>query len=617
MNPLLELLLAGNVDEFNAKRGQRRKVELFAVELAGLKLTGVDLSNAVLEKSDLTGTDFTDGNFAKADLSGVDASEAQFIDVTGVGCRLREAFLDQADCTGADFSHGDLSEATMTSVQGDSMKLSGAKLRETDLTDALLTHGEFVETRFHQAKLIRVNASGSDFTEASLQECDCTGADFSGAIASRSKLQGSVFNGANLRGARLDDANLKDVDFTNADLEGADLRKANLTGAKLAGAKLRGVNFSGAVLDGQNLSEHDLTDADLTGVDPASIGLSGDQLGAVAAAGISADPDAPLRFHDVSVARGATGLAVLWENHDTDETSSLRWAVTAGGSTKYGALPISADGVLASAVVAVEGGYTLLVLQERPGGEALLRWTLSPVGQVTAPKVDAIGYESLFKPVFRHDDGVTRMWGVAKRGPTLVVHKLGETGLELVNSEKQATVGGFLRGHHPVLTCKGGVVVPVGPKAAKAPLKSPSDFPERHAVCVPVDDKLFVVWSEDRKGEDQPGGIRFAWLGKGISPKPQVMSLGGDVASLDAIYDGARVRVAWIELGRAGAIVKHGVPDAEVVKLMTSGLADAEELRFATDGTGATGAPVISLTTVDEELMFVDLDGIDLGRFSG
>ena len=71
---LLELLTSGQVAEFNAQRGQRRRVELFAADLAGASIPGVDLSGANLEKSDLTGADLTDANLSKADLSGIDGT---------------------------------------------------------------------------------------------------------------------------------------------------------------------------------------------------------------------------------------------------------------------------------------------------------------------------------------------------------------------------------------------------------------------------------------------------------------------------------------------------------------------------------------------------------------
>ena len=54
MSTLLELLQAGQVEEFNARRGQRVVIDLFAADLSGLSLADVDLSNANLEKADLS-----------------------------------------------------------------------------------------------------------------------------------------------------------------------------------------------------------------------------------------------------------------------------------------------------------------------------------------------------------------------------------------------------------------------------------------------------------------------------------------------------------------------------------------------------------------------------------
>ena len=69
---LLELLTAGQIDEFNARRGQRVTLDFFAADLAGLALAGIDLSGANLEKADLSGADLTGAVLAKANLSGAD-----------------------------------------------------------------------------------------------------------------------------------------------------------------------------------------------------------------------------------------------------------------------------------------------------------------------------------------------------------------------------------------------------------------------------------------------------------------------------------------------------------------------------------------------------------------
>jgi uncharacterized protein YjbI with pentapeptide repeats len=612
--PSLEsLLAAGKVDEFNAQRGQRRRVEMFAADLGGVKIPGVDLSGAWLEKSDLTGADLTDANLTKTDLSGVDASEATLCDAIAVGAKLKEAFLDGADLSGADLSHSDLAEAVMTNTKGDSIRLTGARLRETDATGSSWPSADLVEARLHKANLTNVDLTGADLTEAIANEANFTGAILDGIIGLRAKLQEAKLVGASLIGARLEEANLEKADLTNANLERADLRKANLTGAILTGARLRGANLSDAVLEGVDLSGLDVEDVDLRGVDPRLLGLSAEQLGRLAAVGAAASADAPMRFAEVSVARNGTASAVLWENHDTDETLSLRWAwFGADNEPVYGVLPLSADGVLSRAVVPYGDGFLLLAMQERPGGPALVSYPVSADGTLGASKVEPLGYEPGVRPSVRAEGGAAWIWGLALRGPTVVVQKLaaGEAGpaLQTVASGKVATAKGFLGGSHPVLWCKGGVVIPCGPNGPSAPLRTPETFPGRMAVAVTQDDgRVLVAWSEEHRNDQEPGGLRFAWLGPGIVPRTQVLTVGGEVGSLDARPSPGGASIAWIdENGRAFVCA---VPDGEPVALDPGTDHEFDEIRFFLDDAGPAGPVQLGLVTIEEQLLVVAADG--------
>jgi len=198
---------------------------------------------------------------------------------------------------------------------------------------------------------------------------------------------------------------------------------------------------------------------------------------------------------------------------------------------------------------------------------------------------------------------------LARRGPTLVVQKYGAAGLENVHSQKLATARGFLGGHHPVLACKGGVVISAGVKGAADPLRTPPSFPGPLSAAVTLGEKVLGVWSEPAKGEEEPGGIRFAWMGPGVTPKPLVLTKGGDIASLDAIDAEEGGWVAWSELGRRGSdsVYVARLPGLEPKKLAIEGSIAIEEVRFAYDG--AHEHPRIAVVTAEESLRIYDLDG--------
>lgn len=76
------------------------------------------------------------------------------------------------------------------------------------------------------------------------EECDLSGADFSGQ-----RLVDRSLSGANLSGANFSGADLTDTYLSNANLKGADLRKANLINTKFYGADLEGADLREATID--------------------------------------------------------------------------------------------------------------------------------------------------------------------------------------------------------------------------------------------------------------------------------------------------------------------------------------------------------------------------------
>jgi uncharacterized protein YjbI with pentapeptide repeats len=123
------------------------------------------------------------------------------------------------------------------------LDLSKLDLSLVDFSYACLRNVLFGRTNLQCAKFKDVDAMGAVFHNATLRECDFTGAD----------LRGAILAGANLQSANLQDACLVNTSFCLADLRSAHLQTADLTGANLEGANLEGANLKGAKLTNANL----------------------------------------------------------------------------------------------------------------------------------------------------------------------------------------------------------------------------------------------------------------------------------------------------------------------------------------------------------------------------
>ncbi|GAV82777.1 Pentapeptide domain-containing protein/K_tetra domain-containing protein/Pentapeptide_4 domain-containing protein [Cephalotus follicularis] len=138
-------------------------------------------------------------------------------------------------------------------IQSEKVRFRGVNLSGLDLSKLDLSFVDFsyacLKTVFFSranlqcAKFRDVDAEGSIFHNATLRECEFTGAN----------LRGALLAGANLQSANLQDACLVDCSFCGADLRSAHLQTADLTNANLEGANLEGANLKGAKLTNANL----------------------------------------------------------------------------------------------------------------------------------------------------------------------------------------------------------------------------------------------------------------------------------------------------------------------------------------------------------------------------
>jgi len=610
---LLELLQAGRVDEFNGARDAAGNLEFFAAELGEANLTGADLSGVNLDKSDLTGAILRDVTLNRTSLVGIDGEGLDLSGAFGLRPRLREAWLENAKLNQADMSRGDLTEAVLNGSTAPGAVLAGARLKACEAKGA-----KWAGVNLREANLKQGDFSSADLAGADLQEARAANASFEGATlhnvaAPGASFQLANFTGASMVGANLSGANLAEANLTEANLSEANLSGANLSGAVLKGAKLNGANLANACLDGLDLSETELEAADLTGIDTSDLRLSDEQVEGLAASGWAYDPDAPMSFVEPSVGRSGDSIAVLWINLDTPETASVRWLLRSGESTHAGVLPLAPKTVLVRSVCAVEGGFSLVLVQERANGYAAVRYPLSLSGERGAAVVTPLGYEPGVVPVIRSEAGEVWMWGLARRGPTMVIHRDTEDGFAVVHSKKLSTARGFLGRCHPVLACKGGVVVSFDGVRAGAPLRTPDGYPSRVSATVPDGTSVVAVWAVE-KAPRRPAGLLTSRLGSRGAPVVEYL-VQASIMCVDAWSSGGTVYIAWAEIAgdelgpaRLGVAELGGEP--RYLALDT----DVEELQFA-EGPG--DSPLLVVVTLEETLVVVNLDGKQLARLGG
>ncbi|GLT87438.1 hypothetical protein SLE2022_055210 [Rubroshorea leprosula] len=150
------------------------------------------------------------------------------------------------------------------------LDLSKLDLSYVDFSHACLKNIFFSRANLQCAKFRDVDAEGSIFHNATLRECEFTGANLRGALLAGANLQSANLQDACLVncsfcGADLRSAHLQTADLTNANLEGANLEGANLKGAKLSQANLKGANLQRAYLRHVNLRDALLDGAKLDG----------------------------------------------------------------------------------------------------------------------------------------------------------------------------------------------------------------------------------------------------------------------------------------------------------------------------------------------------------------
>jgi uncharacterized protein YjbI with pentapeptide repeats len=493
MEDLVALLKAGKVQEFNERRKKRGNIDLFAADLAGAQIPEADLTNANLEKADLSDADLTDANLYRANLSGADLTNTKLESVMAAQSRWREAVmegcnLNEADLNGADFSD--------------------AELIECSLIEATLTGAKAKRTRFDDCKL-----QGANFTEAKLG-----GADLSGSI-----LAECTFREASLAGANLSGVVALGADFTEAKMREANLREATLDGANFTGADLSGADLSEATVDDADFTRADLTDAKLDGVDLEGAKLKDALVPAellLLAMGEIPDHDGGA-IDQPTIAANGDRICMLWADKAGGDRSFLRVGVVHAGKPGFlgaPALPFPPSLVRARCLSADGEGFSAVLFVERPGGMVAIRARVGPDGALGGVQQLNLPYTPAAPPLLRQVGPDLLLFGVAREGPGVTVHKLTD-GQEPValHIGRMMTIRTFVSDHHPVLVTKGSTVVTLSAAGLSAPLTVPAEFPGRRGALAPLPDGgAQLLWLEP----GQPG-IKSLRIGQGPTDEPE------------------------------------------------------------------------------------------------
>ncbi|WP_217591210.1 type VI secretion system accessory protein TagAB-5 [Burkholderia sp. GbtcB21] len=266
---------------------------------AGLDLSGLDLSLAVLEHADfrdariertcfagcrLAGASFERALLSLADFSNADLRDASFADASAPGASFRgaeldRAHLDHADFTGGDFSRASLSDSRCPRAQFDASAMTGLAAARLDGAHASFAGCALDAADFTSAHVPRANFQHATLADATFAAAQCEGAEWYGAQAPRAQLRS-----ASLRGSRADastsfrQAVLSGAALDDASWDGVDLRYANLHKATLDRASLVRAIASGAQLTLSRARHADLTKADLTQTDARFSDLLGASL---------------------------------------------------------------------------------------------------------------------------------------------------------------------------------------------------------------------------------------------------------------------------------------------------------------------------------------------------
>jgi uncharacterized protein YjbI with pentapeptide repeats len=151
------------------------------------------------------GCDFKYQNFSKADLTGVVMSQAMLNGTNFSDTNLTLAIFRDADLTGANLTRANLQQAALYGA-----KLIGTKLVGANLNKAKLPYANLKGASLQKANLTKANLNSADLSQVDLSNANLTGADLTNADLSDANLQRTILTGAKLNGTKLTRARMPD-----------------------------------------------------------------------------------------------------------------------------------------------------------------------------------------------------------------------------------------------------------------------------------------------------------------------------------------------------------------------------------------------------------------------
>ena len=266
---------------------------LAGIDLSGEDLSGVNFEEAILSGADLSGANLSGANFTRAILPSTNLNNTTLITTNFTSAIMTGTFTFDANFTGAVLNNANMQNAALSIPSNPVIRQQEAlqvavETRDPGLASQLVTQLTEIQdgaiaiagspemasgtnlrdsrdlrnANLQGALLAGIDLSNADLRDANLAGANLIGANLAGADLRGARLEGSSTNltGANLVGANLQNAQLNGANLTSANLSNAQLQRANLQGANLTGARLTNADLTEA-----NVSEAQLNRADLSG----------------------------------------------------------------------------------------------------------------------------------------------------------------------------------------------------------------------------------------------------------------------------------------------------------------------------------------------------------------
>jgi uncharacterized protein YjbI with pentapeptide repeats len=204
-------------------------------------LKGVDISHAMLSKTNFSAIDMTGANLTNVEFNEAVLLKVKLDNAAMNGVKLRNAYLVSASLKCARFygtPSDDKNNPNRNICTG--TPNSSDPLQPADLTQAVFLNADLSNATLNFARLAGANMSGATLQRAS----------FIGAwLEPEKSISAATVLGADLTGTSFGTAHINSVRFNNVNLTGANFDNTTLEGTDFSGSIMPDVSFTGSVLE--------------------------------------------------------------------------------------------------------------------------------------------------------------------------------------------------------------------------------------------------------------------------------------------------------------------------------------------------------------------------------